>query len=414
MRGSTIPRKIPGSNSFISKHYCPFFSSSFSTSSGRGGGGNRDGNTAYPFSPGQFGRRSLEKADSDEPRHELPPRGRGHGGGTPLPSDNIDAAFSSFISSIKPVVGRGRGSTSAPLSRPTESVPTTTTQFSQPHESKLTLSVLSKLNGTGRGKAVKEAAAELKSVEENRHIRKGRPRRSAVAEGGGGSDPKMSREESLERAMSILSRSGEDRGGGGEGWRREREEDNEVDDDDNDDYGGLVLGDNKDGERFADKLGVENMNKLIEGFEEMSNRILPSPMDDASWTPLIPILRLLLFLPYIDEKKEIMPIRAVLEKVKPFMMRYEGFKEAVEEVMKNAPLLKEIVDYYSGPDRITAKSQQEELERVAKTIPASAPSSVKKFTDHAVLSLQSNPGWGFDKKCQFMEKLVKEVNQLYK
>lgn len=28
--------------------------------------------------------------------------------------------------------------------------------------------------------------------------------------------------------------------------------------------------------------------------------------------------------------------------------------------------------------------------------------------------LQSNPGWGFDKKCQFMDKLVWEVSQQYK
>lgn len=28
-------------------------------------------------------------------------------------------------------------------------------------------------------------------------------------------------------------------------------------------------------------------------------------------------------------------------------------------------------------------------------------------------SMQSNPGWGFDKKCQFMDKLVREVNQCY-
>lgn len=56
--------------------------------------------------------------------------------------------------------------------------------------------------------------------------------------------------------------------------------------------------------------------------------------------------------------------------------------------MKKVPLIKEIVDYYSGPDRVTAKQQQEELERVAKTLPASAPASVKRFTERAVLSLQ--------------------------
>lgn len=82
--------------------------------------------------------------------------------------------------------------------------------------------------------------------------------------------------------------------------------------------------------------------------------------------------------------------------------------------MQRVPLLREIVDYYSGPDRVTAKQQGEELERVAKTLPKSVPTSVKCFTDRAVLSLQSNPGWGFDKKCQFMDKLMVEFSQNYK
>lgn len=56
--------------------------------------------------------------------------------------------------------------------------------------------------------------------------------------------------------------------------------------------------------------------------------------------------------------------------------------------METVPLMKEIVDYYSGPDRVTAKQQQQELERVAKTLPESAPNSVKRFTERAVLSLQ--------------------------
>lgn len=60
----------------------------------------------------------------------------------------------------------------------------------------------------------------------------------------------------------------------------------------------------------------------------------------------------------------------------------------MKETMERVPLLKEIVDHYSGPDRVTAKKQQEELERVAKTLPANVPDSVKRFTDRAVLSLQ--------------------------
>jgi len=56
--------------------------------------------------------------------------------------------------------------------------------------------------------------------------------------------------------------------------------------------------------------------------------------------------------------------------------------------MERVPLLKEIVDHYCGLDRVTAKEEQEELEQVAKTLPASVPDSVKRFTDRAVLSLQ--------------------------
>jgi hypothetical protein len=60
----------------------------------------------------------------------------------------------------------------------------------------------------------------------------------------------------------------------------------------------------------------------------------------------------------------------------------------MEETMERVPLMREIVDYYSGPDRVTAKQQQEELERVARSVPVSAPDSVKRFADRAVLSLQ--------------------------
>ena len=51
--------------------------------------------------------------------------------------------------------------------------------------------------------------------------------------------------------------------------------------------------------------------------------------------------------------------------------------------------MKELVDYYSGPDSVTAKNQQEELERVAKTLPESTPAEVKRFTDCGLLSLQA-------------------------
>lgn len=68
----------------------------------------------------------------------------------------------------------------------------------------------------------------------------------------------------------------------------------------------------------------------------------------------------------------------------PFSFNQEIMKETMERV----PLMKEIVDHYSGPDRVTAKQQQEELERVARSVPVSAPDSVKRFADRAVLSLK--------------------------
>jgi hypothetical protein len=62
----------------------------------------------------------------------------------------------------------------------------------------------------------------------------------------------------------------------------------------------------------------------------------------------------------------------------------------MKQTMERVPLMKEIVDYYSGPDRVTAKQQQEELERFSKTVPLSlsAPKSVKQFADRVVLSLK--------------------------
>lgn len=38
----------------------------------------------------------------------------------------------------------------------------------------------------------------------------------------------------------------------------------------------------------------------------------------------------------------------------------------------------------------------------------------KHLSSLQILLMQSNPGWGFDKKCQFMDKLVWEVSQHYK
>ncbi|GKV48297.1 hypothetical protein SLEP1_g55121 [Rubroshorea leprosula] len=53
-------------------------------------------------------------------------------------------------------------------------------------------------------------------------------------------------------------------------------------------------------------------------------------------------------------------------------------------------LWEKVIDQYCGPDRITAKKQQEKLEKVAKNIPNNAPASVKQSANRSVLSLQSN------------------------
>jgi hypothetical protein len=63
-------------------------------------------------------------------------------------------------------------------------------------------------------------------------------------------------------------------------------------------------------------------------------------------------------------------------------------QEAVKDVMARAPHMKELIDMYSGPDVVTAKQQEEELQRVANTLPENIPSSVKRFTDKTLLSLK--------------------------
>lgn len=189
---------------------------------------------------------------------------------------------------------------------------------------------------------------------------------------------------------------------------------------------GLYLGDGADGERLEKRLGEENLKKLTEEFEEMGWRALPSPLEDAYWDA-VHTNNMIEFEPeyLVDfdnpdiEEKPPMSLRDALEKAKPFLMAYEGiqsqeeWEEAVQEAMEKVPYLKELMDMYCGPDRVTAKQQQQELERVAKTLPENVPPPVKRFADRAVLSLQSNPGWGWDKKCQFMDKLVREVSQHY-
>ncbi|KAJ0250480.1 Uncharacterized protein HA466_0138050 [Hirschfeldia incana] len=253
--------------------------------------------------------------------------------------------------------------------------------------------------------------------------------------------PQLSPEEAGRRARSQLSQ-GEAVGGrgrgrgaargrgrgrgrrGGEAWRDgdKKEEDAEQE------ALCVFLGDSADGEKFAKKMGDEIMNELAESYESICERALPSTAHDA----LVDAYDTNLMIecepeylmpdfgsnPDFDEKPP-MSLRECLEKVKPFIVAFEGIKdqeeweEAIDEVLAQAPLMKDIVDHYSGPDRVTAKTQNEELDRIATTLPQIAPDSLKRFADRVALSLKSNPGWGYDKKYQFMDKLVLEVSQSY-
>ncbi|KAF5733376.1 Hydroxyproline-rich glycoprotein family protein putative isoform 1 [Tripterygium wilfordii] len=471
-----IGRRIPNpNNSFLSNGTSknpflmsvPYYSFSSSAGRGRGGGG--------PASSSVFGSLSGDEEKSRPDSTESPPPGLGHGRGRPIPSDPVLPSFSSFVSSIKPVqpgAGRGRlaagstqnrfGADSPTISHdsrsPDISLPTRkeeddevdkSTPLSQSEESNLPTSILSALPGAGRGKPVNQTDSTPQTQEDNRHLRR-KPKPSPARDEIRQPQQKLSTEEAVKKAVNILSRGGggpeeggdtgigrgrggrgrgrRGRGMGGRGWRG-RGRRGVSEDGEEGEFAGLELGDNADGEKLAQRLGPENMNKLVEGFEEMSSRVLPSPIDDA-YLDAMHTNFLIEFEPEylmgefdqnpdIDEKPPI-PLRDALEKAKPFLMAYEGiqsheeWEEAVEEIMKQVPLLKEIIDYYSGPDRVTAKTQQQELERVAKTIPERAPDSVKRFADRAILSLQSNPGWGFDKKCQFMDKMAWEFSQHYK
>ncbi|KAF3516383.1 hypothetical protein DY000_02059566 [Brassica cretica] len=127
-------------------------------------------------------------------------------------------------------------------------------------------------------------------------------------------------------------------------------------------------------EKFAKKMGTEIMTKLAESYEDICERALPSTAHDA-----------LVDAYDTNLMKPPMSLRECLEKPKPFIVAYEGIK--YQEEWEEDPLLKEIVDHYSGPDRVT-KKQNVELDRIATTVPQSAPDTVKRFADRAALSLK--------------------------
>ncbi|GKV06770.1 hypothetical protein SLEP1_g18614 [Rubroshorea leprosula] len=212
--------------------------------------------------------------------------------------------------------------------------------------------------------------------------------------------------------------------GSGRGRGRSRGERRIVMDRYSEEADDTYAGEEADEEKLIQEIGRKNVNRIVDGFLDASSRVVHSPLDDAYLDAFHAnclcepesLMGDFGTNPDIDDKPPI-PLCDALEKAKPFLMAYEGiqsqeeWEEAVKEVMERVPLWEKVIDQCCGPDRITAKKQQEEIERVAKTIPNSAPASVKRFANRAVLSLQSNPGWGFDKKLQLIDKLAREVSQ---
>lgn len=298
----------------------------FSTFSGGGGGRGRGRGSDFPifeFTPG--------KSESDDSKPESSPTttpsgfGHGRGRGKPLPSSPILPSFSSFVDNPNPPVGRGRGGI-GPFSPPpqpqqqplvrrpiffakegeTVDSNSSSSDAPKPREgSNISSSIISALTGAGRGKPLQTASTvSEKPKEENRHIRP-RQQKAADSQERASSPPpqRLSRDDAVKKAVGILSRSDDGDGGGGRGmggafrgrggrgavrgrggrgrgrgrgreYLRRDEEDDSLE-------SGFYLGDDADGEKLAQKIGPENMNTLAEGFEEMSARVLPSPMDDA-------------------------------------------------------------------------------------------------------------------------------------
>ncbi|XP_021755230.1 uncharacterized protein LOC110720498 [Chenopodium quinoa] len=454
--------------------FCSAFSSAGDGSGGGGGGGGgrgrgrgaASGSPAFNFVAGMTGsNEGLDDSDESSPH----PAGRGHG-------TSFRPSYNGFVAPNPPGqqlgLSRGRGGPvqqagneedlqpkrpiflkkdeSTGSSVEAESVASMPRQpIGEKNFPENILNVLG--GGSGRGTIERRPVVETRAKEENRHLRprqqigappseagRGRDRSEKGDTGSAGVRRKLTKEElekAKNRAVGILSKDDDGKEGGraaGGGDRRRRvrrlkdDSDEEMDEDDDENF---AMGDDADGEKLAKALGPSRMAELSEAFEDMSTDVLPDPEDDEYLEALDTNLKIELEPEYlmgdfetnpdINENPPI-PLRDALEKMKPFLMAYEEieneeeWEEIMKETMEKVPLFKEIVDHYCGPDTVTAKQQHEELQRVAKTLPPSAPNSVKHFADRAVLSLQSNPGWGFHRKCQFMDKLVLEISKSYK
>ncbi|KAJ1703349.1 hypothetical protein LUZ63_003128 [Rhynchospora breviuscula] len=364
----------------------------YSTFSGAGGFGRGRGSAPSPV-PGEP---SSDPSDED-PFLSTSSQGRGRGR-----ADGPQSSFPSFFAAFQ---GRGRGAPPSPgPSENPDAAPKKPVFFSRydqvppkpsgenPVPDKPDYS--SFVSALGRGKPTPTPSAAKTGTEQadvNRPIR--------------------NREEAKKRALEVLSRGGQGRGEAGRGWGRGRgrgmqgrgrgmrrvAEHDGMEDEDLEKYVGPEI----DEEKLKEELGEENLKILDEAFDVAAMRALPCPWMDAfqnaehmnNMIEFEPEYLVGFGNPDIEEKPPI-SLEEALETAKPFLMAYEGlnsqeeWEEVVNDVMKRLPDLEEDMEMYCGPDVVTAKQQQEELQRVASTLPANAPASVKKFTDRVVLSLQ--------------------------
>uniref|UniRef100_M8C8Y1 Uncharacterized protein n=1 Tax=Aegilops tauschii TaxID=37682 RepID=M8C8Y1_AEGTA len=335
-----------------------------------------------------------------------------------LPS-SYAAAFSSF-SGIGGSGGAGRGrgrglppSASAPPRAPGSPIPE--------DDNGVDLFAASSSAGRGRGEPVIPPSPTTPSF--SSFSGAGRGRGSPLPP-----PPPPSDEDAPKQPICVAWGGRGGRGGGRDGGRGRPADVNEREK--------VFLGDNADGEKFEKRLGPEKMKIWDEAFDEAADEALPEPIDDAllnaihtnNMIEFEPEYNVSFANPDIEEKPP-MSLEEMLQKVKPFIVAYEGIqdqeewespntsecaRDAVKDIMLRAPHMKELIDMYSGPDVVTAIQQEGELQRVANTLPENIPNSVKRCTDKTLLSLKNNPGWGFDKKCQFMDKFVREVSEQYK
>ncbi|CAM0908889.1 unnamed protein product [Alopecurus aequalis] len=411
--------------------------SSFSGIGGSGGAGRGRGRGLPPSAsapPRAPGRPIPEDDDGADLFAAVSSAGRGRGEPA-VQSSPTTPPFSSFSGA-----GRGRGS---PLLRPPSGEdapkqPTFTKRFDfvppssdpEPPPTAAASSSSSEpprsvpTSGAGRGVPRVQQFVD-KAPEENRFVRRREAKKAPTPSTPSG-QPKLDPQEAVKRALELLGRGGDGGGGRGRGGRAGRGRGREggrrsagVDERE-----AAYLDEND----FLEKhLGPEKMEIWDKAFDEAADKALPDhdqlDYEDAVHTnysiEFEPEYHVNFGNPDIEEKPP-MSLEDMLEKVKPFIINYEGIRdqdeweEAVKDVMKRAPAMKELIDMYSGPDVVSAKQQEGELQRVANTLPQSIPNSVKRFTDKTLLSLKNNPGWGFQKKCQFMDKFVREVSEQYK